>query len=96
METVDLSTSPLLHPKLMASWEKGLAMVQQGEVSEADYTAKFRGFVTRRIGFVVGQSAGYKFREAFEVSRQYYPAVTERGYVVWRKGDSKRKQQRSR
>ena len=89
VEAVNLSMPPLLRPELTASWEKGLTMVQQGEISEADYMAKLRDFVARRTGLTAGQSASYKLREAFEVSRQYYPAVTEKRRAVRRKGGSK-------
>ena len=89
VEAVNLSMPPLLRPELTASWEKGLTMVQQGEISEADYMAKLRNFVTRRTSLAAGQSASYKLREAFEVSRQYYPAVTEKRRAVRRKGGSK-------
>ena len=89
VEAVNLSMPPLLRPELTASWEKGLTMVQQGEISEADYMAKLRDFVARRTSLAAGQSASYKLREAFEVSRQYYPAVTEKRRAVRRKGGSK-------
>jgi DNA topoisomerase len=89
VEAVNLSMPPLLRPELTASWEKGLTMVQQGEISEADYMAKLRDFVARRTGLAAGQSASYKLREAFEASRQYYPAVTEKRRAVRRKGGSK-------
>lgn len=89
VEAVNLSMPPLLRPELTASWEKGLTMVQQGEISEADYMAKLRDFVARRTNLAAGQSASYKLREAFEASRQYYPAVTEKRRAVRRKGGSK-------
>ena len=89
VEAVNLSMPPLLRPELTASWEKGLTMVQQGEISEADYMAKLRDFVARRTGLAAGQSASYKLREAFEASRQYYPVVTEKRRAVRRKGGSK-------
>lgn len=89
VEAVNLSMPPLLRPELTASWEKGLTMVQQGEISEADYMAKLRDFVARRTDLAAGQSASYKLREAFEASRQYYPAVTEKRRAVRRKGGSK-------
>ena len=89
VEAVNLSMPPLLRPELTASWEKGLTMVQQGEISEADYMAKLRDVVARRTGLAAGQSASYKLREAFEASRQYYPAVTEKRRAVRRKGGSK-------
>lgn len=89
VEAVNLSMPPLLRPELTASWEKGLTMVQQGEISEADYMAKLRDFVARRTNLAAGQSASYKLREAFEASRQYYPVVTEKRRAVRRKGGSK-------
>lgn len=89
VEAVNLSMPPLLRPELTASWEKGLTMVQQGEISEDDYMTKLRDFVARRTGLAAAQSASYKLREAFEASRKYYPAVAEKKRTVRRKGGSK-------
>lgn len=85
--TVNLSMQPLLRPELTASWEKGLTMVQQGEITEEAYMEKLRDFVARRTEQAAAQSASYRLREAFEASKPYYPA--ERPRAPRRKGGSK-------
>ena len=84
--TVNLSMQPLLRPELTASWEKGLTMVQQGEITEEAYMEKLRDFVARRTEQAAAQSASYRLREAFEASKPYYPA--EKPRAPRRKGGS--------
>jgi len=85
--TVNLSMQPLLRPELTASWEKGLTMVQQGEITEEAYMEKLRDFVARRTEQAAAQSASYRLREAFEASKPSYPA--EKPRAPRRKGGSK-------
>jgi DNA topoisomerase-3 len=51
-DVVDNSLRALLDPALTASWEKGLGMVAQGEISEAEYMAKLKDFIERRTNQV--------------------------------------------
>jgi DNA topoisomerase-3 len=51
-DVVDNSLKSLLDPALTASWEKGLGMVTEGEVTEAEYMAKLKDFVERRTNQV--------------------------------------------
>ncbi len=46
------SISPLLDPSLTASWEKGLTMVANGEISEKEYMNKLEAYVGRRVEYV--------------------------------------------
>lgn len=39
----------LLSPKMTASWEKGLAMVEKGEYPAADYRKKMEGFIRKCV-----------------------------------------------
>ncbi len=43
---------PLLDPALTASWEKGLTLVAEGNITEGEYMAKLDDFVTRRTSMV--------------------------------------------
>ncbi len=43
---------PLLDPALTASWEKGLTLVAEGNITEGEYMAKLDDFVTRRTNMV--------------------------------------------
>jgi len=51
-EVVNYSIRALLNPKLTASWEKGLIMVAQGEISEDEYTKKLDDFVRTKTNQV--------------------------------------------
>ena len=48
-----LSLRHLLSPELTASWEKGLTMVANGEITPEEYMEKLEGFVRRRTRGVV-------------------------------------------
>ncbi|MDE7013490.1 MAG: type IA DNA topoisomerase [Kineothrix sp.] len=45
---------PLLDPALTASWEKGLTLVAEGNITEGEYMAKLDDFVSRRTNMVKG------------------------------------------
>lgn len=51
-EVVSASIRPLLDPALTASWEKGLNLVADGEITEDEYMKKLDDFVTRRTNLV--------------------------------------------
>ena len=51
-EVVAGSIKPLLDPRLTASWEKGLTLVADGEITEDEYMVKLDDFVTRRTNTV--------------------------------------------
>lgn len=46
------SIKPLLDPALTASWEKGLTLVAQGDITEEEYMQKLDDFVSRRTNIV--------------------------------------------
>ena len=51
-EVVNSSIRPLLDPALTASWEKGLTLVAEGQISADEYMQKLDGFVSRRTNAV--------------------------------------------
>ncbi len=51
-DVVDSSIRPLLNPTLTASWEKGLTMVAEGDITSEEYMKKLDDFVTRRTNMV--------------------------------------------
>lgn len=62
-DVVNNSIRPLLDPALTASWEKGLTLVAQGEITSEEYMGKLSDFVTRRTNIVKqlnNQTALYK------------------------------------
>lgn len=51
-EVVNCSIKSMLDPKLTASWEKGLTMVADGDITSEEYMVKLKGFITRRTDYV--------------------------------------------
>lgn len=51
-EVVNNAIKPLLNPTLTASWEKGLTLVAQGNITGEEYMKKLDDFVTRRTNTV--------------------------------------------
>ncbi len=49
VELVRLSAKELLNPTLTASWEKGLFMIQNKEITEDIFEAKLNSYITRTI-----------------------------------------------
>ena len=69
---VDASIRPLLNPELTASWEKGLTMVAEGEISTDEYMKKLTGFISRRTEYVRQTNNGYLLRQTFEEMTKFY------------------------
>ncbi len=51
-DVVASSIKPLLDPALTASWEKGLMLVAEGNITEEEYMYKLDDFVSRRTNIV--------------------------------------------
>lgn len=51
-DVVSGSIKALLDPSLTASWEKGLTLVAEGEITAREYMDKLSGFVGRRTEYV--------------------------------------------
>ena len=64
-EVVHNSIRALLNPKLTASWEKGLTMVAQGEITEEEYMKKLDDFVRSKTNQVKS------IRNESEIQRRY-------------------------
>jgi DNA topoisomerase-3 len=56
VELVRLSAKELLNPILTASWEKGLFMIQNKEITEEIFAAKLNSYITRTIEKVKNSS----------------------------------------
>lgn len=71
-DVVRVSIKPLLDPALTASWEKGLTLVAEGEITEQEYMKKLDDFVTRRTNIVKQiQNPPYLYK-AFDQAAKYY------------------------
>ena len=51
-EVVNASIRSLLNAELTASWEKGLAYVEEGKITTEEYMEKLEGFVGRMVNGV--------------------------------------------
>lgn len=71
-EVVDCSISQLLNPELTASWEKGLTMVSNGDISSDEYMTKLERFVGIRCINVKQLNNQYSLNAVFEkISKEY-------------------------
>ena len=71
-EVVAGSIKPLLDPRLTASWEKGLTLVADGEISEDEYMVKLDDFVTRRTNTVKQMNNQSVLYNRFHYVAQFY------------------------
>ena len=71
-EVVAGSIKPLLDPRLTASWEKGLTLVADGEISEDEYMLKLDDFVTRRTNTVKQMNNQSILYNRFQYVAQFY------------------------
>ena len=71
-DVVSDSIRPLLNPALTASWEKGLSMVAQGEITGDEYMKKLTDFVSRRTNIVKQLNNQQVLYTQFENSAKYY------------------------
>ncbi|MCR5452667.1 MAG: type IA DNA topoisomerase [Lachnospiraceae bacterium] len=70
-DIVNASIRSLLNPKLTASWEKGLSMVADGEITSDEYMVKLTDFVTKNVTKV--KSLGYmNFNRVFSETARFY------------------------
>ena len=71
-DVVESSIKPLLEPKLTASWEKGLTMVADGNISSDEYMGKLTDFVGRRTNMVKQLNNQGMLNEKFRSAAQFY------------------------
>ena len=76
-EVVAGSIKPLLDPRLTASWEKGLTLVADGEISEDEYMVKLDDFVTRRTNTVKQMDNQSALYNRFRYVAQFYKQQKE-------------------
>lgn len=71
-DVVNLSIRPLLDPALTASWEKGLTLVADGNITANEYMGKLDDFVTRRTNMVKQLSNQGNVQACFRASGAFY------------------------
>ncbi|MBR5597265.1 MAG: type IA DNA topoisomerase [Lachnospiraceae bacterium] len=83
-EVVGHSIRPLLNPELTASWEKGLTLVSNGEITPEEYMKKLNDFVSRRTLGVKG------LRQDELIGRYRYVSQFYQTKTATKKEDSKK------
>lgn len=86
-DVVESSIKPLLEPKLTASWEKGLTMVADGNITSDEYMGKLSDFVARRTNIVKGLNNQGMLLQKFREASQYYKKE-KTGKSTGRKGEN--------
>lgn len=71
-DVVEASIKPLLEPKLTASWEKGLTMVAEGNITSEEYMGKLDDFVCRRTNIVKQLNNQGMLLQKFRTTAGYY------------------------
>ena len=76
---VRYSMPAMLSPKLTASWEKGLAGVAEGTISEEEYMGKLTSFVSRLVGAVKTEDNRGRLNSYYRLASEHYkPAAKGR------------------
>ncbi len=69
---VKRSIPHLLRPKLTASWELGLTMVADGEITSEEYLKKLNSFVTKHTEEVRDNNQFFKLKDDYAYVAQFY------------------------
>jgi len=78
-DVVAASMKNMLNPEMTASWEKGLAMVANGEITEAEYMQKLEGYVGRMTINAKGLANQWELTRQFDKAAKYYSNIGKEG-----------------
>lgn len=71
-DAVNHSIRSLLNPELTASWEKGLTLVANGEITSEEYMQKLEQFIAGRTNGVIGLNNQYQLKACYDKVFPYY------------------------
>lgn len=71
-DIVNVSIKSLLNAEFTASWEKGLSMVEKGEISEEEYMKKLTSFVGDRTTILKNVRVSKNIDALFNKNEIYY------------------------
>ncbi len=71
-DIVSYSIASLLNADLTASWEKGLAMVENGEITPDEYMDKLKKFINQKTNKVKDMYSGSNLNAIFRKNAEYY------------------------
>ena len=64
-DVVENSIKALLNPELTASWEKGLTLVANGEITADEYMVKLDRFIVNKTKGVIGINNKYVLKNCY-------------------------------
>ena len=70
-DAVNHSIRSLLNPELTASWEKGLTLVANGEITSEEYMQKLEQFIAGRTNGVIGLNNQYQLKACYDKVSPY-------------------------
>ncbi len=71
-DVVACSIPSMLNPKLTASWEKGLTMVANGEITSEEYMTKLENFITQKTTRVKQTNNQNEMQKYYRYDAQFY------------------------
>lgn len=71
-DAVNHSIRSLLNPELTASWEKGLTLVANGEITSEEYMQKLEQSIAGRTNGVIGLNNQYQLKACYDKVSPYY------------------------
>jgi len=74
-DVVNISIRSLLNPELTASWEKGLTLVANGEITPDEYMMKLENFIITRTDAVLGVQNQYILNTCFNKAAGNYKKI---------------------
>ncbi|MCR5417577.1 MAG: type IA DNA topoisomerase [Lachnospiraceae bacterium] len=75
---VGYSMPMMLAPNMTASWEKGLSLVEEGEITSDEYMGKLSDFVVKRVQQVKQTSNEAQIRVMLQRAAPFYKKTTRR------------------
>ena len=88
-DVVKASISQLLNPAFTASWEKGLTMVTQGQITTEEYMEKLETFIKNRTCQVLHKSNPNQLRSQFDGVAPYYKKTVVKNKKEGKKNDNR-------
>ena len=75
-DVINASMPQMLNAELTASWEKGLAYVAEGTISEEEYMRKLEAFIRLRVDRVKAMRNRYSLDSQFAAVAEHYPPLS--------------------
>ena len=77
-EIVLMTLPSMLEPKMTASWEKGLAQLERGEITTGDYRTKLDAYVTRYVNMIKSKNLTREVASRLSYVKQFEKAGSKK------------------